>query len=83
MGDPSVSAAARALSMQRWGAMRPRRLAAELTRRADELPAGERARLIEALEQQDERARLIAALEQQQDVRLIAALEQEHAETTR
>ena len=70
MSDPSVSKAARALSMQRWGDARPRWLAAELARRADELPA-------------TERARLIAALEQQQDARFIAALEQQHAENTR
>jgi hypothetical protein len=44
------SEAARALSAARWGAQRPRRLAAELVRRVSELPASERAALRKALE---------------------------------
>ena len=49
MGDKAASIAARQLSVQRWQAQRPIRLARELTLRAHELPAAERARLLEAL----------------------------------
>ena len=49
MTDPDASAAARQFNAQRWQAARPIRLARELTQRAGELPAEERARLLEAL----------------------------------
>jgi hypothetical protein len=52
MSDPTASEAARTLSMARWGSRRPARLAHELTQRVHELPAAERTRLLEALQDQ-------------------------------
>jgi hypothetical protein len=49
-GDPR-SEAGRVLVAGRWGPQRPIKLARELAARADELPDGERLRLIEALQQ--------------------------------
>ena len=46
----ATSEAARQLSLARWGAQRPTRLAAELRERIDELPAAERQALREALD---------------------------------
>ena len=51
MKDAHVSGAARHMAARRWGALRPVRLARELALRAAELPPGERARLLAALEQ--------------------------------
>jgi hypothetical protein len=48
MGDASDAGAV--LAQKRWGATRPRRLAEELALRADELPAADRLRLLEALQ---------------------------------
>jgi hypothetical protein len=46
-----VSGAARQMAAQRWGSQKPVRLARELELRADELPAVERRRLLDALTQ--------------------------------
>jgi hypothetical protein len=50
MSDTTTSEAARQLVAKRWGPQRPVRLARELVSRIDELPAAERIRLRQALE---------------------------------
>lgn len=54
MADAAVSEAFRALSRRRWGPGRPVRLAREVAERAAELPAEERARLVDALASADD-----------------------------
>ena len=49
MDDTQVSAAARLMVAQRWGAQKPVRLARELALRVGELPEPERVRLLNAL----------------------------------
>ena len=49
----TTSDAARALNQKRWGGAKPTRLAHELEQRLDELPAGERQKLREALDKLD------------------------------
>jgi hypothetical protein len=80
MSDAQVSQAAKTLSLQRWAATRPTRLANELRERAAELPEAERQRLIAALqdhEEAEQRQQLIAVLQDQEEAEreLIAALQ--------
>jgi hypothetical protein len=49
MSDRAASVAARRLSVSRWGAQKPVRLARELELRVGELPEAERVRLLHAL----------------------------------
>jgi hypothetical protein len=48
-----VTQAGRELALKRWGNQKPRRLAAEVARRATELPADARQKLREALDNAD------------------------------
>jgi hypothetical protein len=50
----STSEGARALNAKRWGGHKATRLAQELEARIDELPAGERVKLREALNKLDQ-----------------------------